>query len=80
MVTSLCIDSTGRAAYERGYQVSILADCCSARTPFEQEFFCENVFPLYANVINGSDVEVSTVLALDIFVTLHLIHLVIRSW
>jgi len=63
MVTSLCIDSTGRAAYERGYQVSILADCCSARTPFEQEFFCENVFPLYANVINGSDVEVSAALA-----------------
>jgi nicotinamidase-related amidase len=57
MVTSLCIDSTGRAAYERGYQVSILEDCSSARTPFEQEYFCENVFPLYANVIKGSDLE-----------------------
>jgi nicotinamidase-related amidase len=31
MVTSLCIDSTGRAAYERGYSVTILSDCCSAR-------------------------------------------------
>jgi nicotinamidase-related amidase len=31
MVTSLCIDSTGRAAYERGYDVRILSDCCSAR-------------------------------------------------
>ena len=59
MVTSLCIDSTGRAAYEKGYQVSILEDCCSARTNFEQEFFCENVFPLYAKVINGSNVKAS---------------------
>lgn len=59
MVTSLCIDSTGRAAYEKGYQVSILEDCCSARTPFEQEFFCDNVFPLYATVISGSDVKVN---------------------
>jgi len=59
MVTSLCIDSTARAAYERGYQVSILEDCCSARTPFEQEFFCENVFPLYAKVISGSELDAS---------------------
>lgn len=58
MVTSLCIDSTARAAYENGYEVSILSDCCSARTAFEQEYFCENVFPLYAKVIDGSKVQV----------------------
>ena len=59
MVTSLCIDSTARAAYERGYQVSILEDCCSARTPLEQEFFCQNVFPLYAKVISSSELDAS---------------------
>ena len=59
MVTSLCIDSTARAAYEKWYQVSILEDCCSARTPFEQEFFCQNVFPLYANVISSSELDAS---------------------
>ncbi len=53
MVTSLCIDSTGRAAYERGYSVTILSDCCSARTKPEQEFFCQNVFPLYAGVLDN---------------------------
>lgn len=47
MVTSLCIDSTGRAAYERGYNVTIVSDCSSARTDIEHQFFCENVFPLY---------------------------------
>lgn len=50
-VTSICIDSTGRAAHEQGYQVSMLSDCTSARTVFEQEFYFENVFPLYADTI-----------------------------
>jgi nicotinamidase-related amidase len=53
MVTSLCIDSTGRAAYERGYSVQILSDCTSARTREEQEFFCKNIFPLYGGVIDS---------------------------
>ncbi len=53
MVTSLCIDSTGRAAYERGYNVRILADCSSARTRSEQEFFCQNIFPLYGGVLTN---------------------------
>jgi len=54
MVTSLCIDSTGRAAYERGYSVTVLSDCTSARTPTEQDFFCNSVFPLYAEVTTGA--------------------------
>ncbi len=56
MVTSLCIDSTGRAAYERGYAVTVLSDCTSARTLTEQDFFCNNVFPLYGNVQTGSQI------------------------
>lgn len=56
MVTSLCIDSTGRAAYERGYSVTILSDCSSARTAAEQTFFCDNVFPLYAGVLDSQQV------------------------
>lgn len=53
MVTSLCIDSTGRAAYERGYNVRILSDCSSARTRSEQDFFCHNIFPLYGGVLSN---------------------------
>lgn len=52
-VTSICIDSTGRSAFEQGYSVSVLKDCTSSRTPFEQEFFCEQIFPLYANVLSS---------------------------
>jgi nicotinamidase-related amidase len=51
-VTSICIDSTGRSAHERGFKVYILSDCTSARTNFEQDFYCEQIFPLYADVIN----------------------------
>jgi nicotinamidase-related amidase len=54
-VTSLCIDSTARSAHEKHYQVSILSDCISARTVFEQEFYLENVFPLYANTLSSID-------------------------
>lgn len=51
-VTSICIDSTGRSAHERGYKVSVLSDCTSARTRLEQQFFCESIFPLYAQVLD----------------------------
>jgi len=47
MVTSLCIDSSGRAAYERGYDVTIVSDCTSGRSATEHEFYCQSVFPLY---------------------------------
>lgn len=56
MVTSLCIDSTGRAAYERGYRVTVLSDCTSARTRAEQDFFCQNIFPLYGGVLDSRHV------------------------
>jgi nicotinamidase-related amidase len=58
MVTSLCIDSTGRAAYERGYHVTVLSDCTSARTRTEQDFFCNNVFTLYGAVQSGSHLAI----------------------
>ena len=59
MITSLCIDSTGRAAYERGYAVTVLSDCTSARTPAEQEFFCSTIFPLYGKAARSADVLAS---------------------
>ena len=52
VVTSLCIDSTARAAYEYGYNITILSDCTSGRSDVEQEFYCNNIFPLYSKVID----------------------------
>ncbi|MBN21473.1 MAG: isochorismatase [Bdellovibrionaceae bacterium] len=55
VVTSICIDSTARSAHEKGYRVVVLKDCTGARTPFEQDFYFENIFPLYANVMNSEE-------------------------
>lgn len=55
-ITSLCVDSTGRSAYERGYRVTVLSDCTVARTPFEQRFFCDSIFPTYADVLDADAV------------------------
>ena len=52
VVVSICIDSTSRAAVENGYKVSVLSDCSSGRTVFEHEFYCSNIFPIYAEVID----------------------------
>lgn len=54
-VTSICIDSTGRSAHERGYAVTVLSDCTCGRTDFEQRFYCEQILPLYADVCSSSD-------------------------
>ena len=54
-VTSVCIDSTGRYAQELGYRVSILSDCTAAKSVFEQSFYCESIFPVYANVITSQE-------------------------
>jgi nicotinamidase-related amidase len=58
-VTSICIDSTARAAYELGMQVSILSDCTAARTNVEQEFFCSTIFPVYATLRTADEVVAS---------------------
>ncbi|TMO79578.1 isochorismatase [Pseudoalteromonas sp. S3776] len=54
-VTSICIDSTARSAVELGFNVTVLNDCTSSRTPFEQTFYCEDVFPLYAKVCSHAE-------------------------
>ena len=58
-VTSVCIDSTGRAAHDRGYKVTILSDCTAGRSDFEQEFYCGNIFPLYAGVVTSEELLTS---------------------
>lgn len=55
VVASICIDSTGRAALEKGYKVTVLSDCISGRTPFEEAFYREQIYPLYAQVLTSSE-------------------------
>lgn len=53
VVASLCIDSTARAAQERGYDVTIVANCVSGRTLVEQRFYVSEIYPLYAKVLTS---------------------------
>ncbi len=55
VVTSLCVDSTARRAFELGFKVHILEDCTSGRTAMEQSFYCQEVFPLYSQVIDSEE-------------------------
>ena len=50
IVTSVCVDSTARASAELGYVTTILSDCTAGKSSTEQEFYCEHVFPMYAEV------------------------------
>ena len=54
-VSSLCINATALYAKDQGYEVTILSDCTSSRTPLEQEMFCDEIFPLFADVITHTD-------------------------
>ena len=55
-VASICIDSTGRSAFEKGYKVTMLQDCISSRSIFENDFYFDNVFPLYATVKSSTEI------------------------
>lgn len=50
-VTSICVHASALQAFDLGYEVTVMADCTSARTPIEQEFFCSDVFPLFSHVL-----------------------------
>ena len=54
-VTSVCIDSTGRSAFEKGYRVHVLRDCTAGRSNVEETFYCDSIFPLYAEVLDSSE-------------------------
>jgi nicotinamidase-related amidase len=49
-VTSICVHASALQAFDLGYEVTVMSDCTSARTPIEQEFFCSDVFPLFSHV------------------------------
>lgn len=53
VVTSICIDSTARSAFEKDFNVYVLSDCTAGRTQYEQAFYCNEVFPLYSQVITS---------------------------
>jgi ureidoacrylate peracid hydrolase len=63
VVTNICVESTVRAAFMRDYRVTLLADCCAARTPRLHDLGVEVMgscgFASIAAVGDGFDVGAS---------------------
>jgi len=55
VITSACIDSTARTAFEEGFRVTVLSDCTAGRDSTEQDFFCQSVFPTFSLVATADD-------------------------
>ena len=54
--TSLCIDSTARTAYEKGYEVFIIKDLVAGQSQFEHSYYFENIFPMYSIVTSSEEI------------------------
>ena len=54
-ISSICIDSTGRSAFDKGYKVFILSDCISESSKFENNIYLNQIFPLYAKIIDSQE-------------------------
>jgi nicotinamidase-related amidase len=55
-VTAVCVNATALHAFDSGFDVTVLSDCTISRTNLEQDFFCESIFPLYADVTTSGAV------------------------
>jgi nicotinamidase-related amidase len=55
VVTSICIDSSARAAFELGYNTMVLSDCIAGRSKMENNFYCSDIFPLYSKVVTSKE-------------------------
>ena len=51
-VTSVCVNATALRAFEEGFEVMMLSDCTFGRTVVEQEMFCNEIFPLFTEVLD----------------------------
>lgn len=47
-LTNCCVESTMRSAYERGYRVMTLTDCCATLSEEEQRVAIEKDFPMFS--------------------------------
>lgn len=55
-LTNCCVESTMRTAYELGYQVYTLKDCCAATSIAGQEAAYEHTFGMFSVPTSSSDI------------------------
>lgn len=50
LLTNICVESTARTAYDKGYAVTVLKDCTACKSSLEQEFAEKYIFPLIGEI------------------------------
>jgi nicotinamidase-related amidase len=54
-LTNCCVESTMRSAYERGYQVYTLTDCCAATSVAGHDASVEHTFGMFSVPTTGTE-------------------------
>jgi nicotinamidase-related amidase len=50
LLANICVESTARNAYDRGYAITILKDCTACKSSFEQEYVEKYIFSLLGEI------------------------------
>lgn len=53
--TNWCVESSARSAYDKGYRVTVLADCTATDTEEEQSYAERIIFPKIGKVMTSED-------------------------
>ena len=54
-LTNLCVEGTERSAYDKGYKVFLLKDCCAAISGEEQKYVEEKFFPYIGEALTHDE-------------------------
>ena len=54
-LTNVCVEGTARSAYDKGYKVFLLKDCCAAISGEEQKYVEEMFFPYIGEVLSHDE-------------------------
>ncbi|GIL76417.1 hypothetical protein Vretimale_5955 [Volvox reticuliferus] len=54
-LTNCCVESTMRSAYERGYNVFTLKDCCAATSQEQHDAACNFTFPMFSKPVTADE-------------------------
>jgi len=54
-LTNVCVEGTARSAYDKGYKVFLLKDCCAAISGEEQKYVEDMFFPYIGEVLSHDE-------------------------
>jgi nicotinamidase-related amidase len=54
-LTNVCVEGTARSAYDKGYKVFLLKDCCAALSAAEQTYVEKSFFPYIGEALTHSE-------------------------